>query len=122
VRKVADAVQALATEDATGGVGFFVAANQEGGLIQALAGAGFVMSDSLTADAVSNIAPGQRAIDFIEAGGDMIVLGPIEVAVPMVEAVAERARADAAFRSRIDESALRILEAKDAAGLLPCSG
>jgi beta-N-acetylhexosaminidase len=83
---------------------------------------GVVMSDSLTADAVSDMAPGQRAIDFIEAGGDMIVLGPIEVAVPMVEAVAERARADAAFRSRIDESALRILEAKDAAGLLPCSG
>jgi beta-N-acetylhexosaminidase len=41
VRKVADAVQALATEDATAGVGFFVTANQEGGLIQALAGLGF---------------------------------------------------------------------------------
>jgi beta-N-acetylhexosaminidase len=41
VRKVADAVQALATEEATAGVGFFVAANQEGGLIQALAGPGF---------------------------------------------------------------------------------
>jgi beta-N-acetylhexosaminidase len=40
VRMVADAVQALATQ-ATDGVGFFVAANQEGGLIQALAGPGF---------------------------------------------------------------------------------
>ena len=37
VRKVADAIQALATEDATARVGFFVAANQEGGLIQGLA-------------------------------------------------------------------------------------
>jgi beta-N-acetylhexosaminidase len=83
---------------------------------------GVVMSDSLTADAVSDMAPGQRAIDFIDAGGDMIVLGPIEVAVPMVEAVAERARTDTAFHARIDHSALRILEAKGAAGLLPCSG
>ena len=41
VRKVADAVQALATKNATAGVKFYVAANQEGGLIQALAGPGF---------------------------------------------------------------------------------
>lgn len=83
---------------------------------------GVVMSDSLTADAVSDIAPGQRAIDFIDAGGDMIVLGPIDVAVPMARALAERAQQDPAFRARIDQSALRILEAKDSVGLLPCSG
>jgi beta-N-acetylhexosaminidase len=83
---------------------------------------GVVMSDSLTADAVSDMSPGQRAIDFIDAGGDMIVLGPIEVAVPMAEALTKRAASDAAFRARIDQSALRILKAKGAAGLLPCSG
>jgi beta-N-acetylhexosaminidase len=64
---------------------------------------GVVMSDSLTADAVADISPGQRAIDFIDAGGDMIVLGPIEVAVPMAEALAQRAKSDAAF-SRPDRS------------------
>jgi beta-N-acetylhexosaminidase len=83
---------------------------------------GVVMSDSLTADAVSDTAPGQRAIDFIDAGGDMIVLGPIDAAVPMARALAERAQRDPAFRARIDQSTLRILEAKDSAGLLPCSG
>jgi beta-N-acetylhexosaminidase len=82
---------------------------------------GVVMSDSLTADAVSDISPGQRAIDFIDAGGDMIVLGPIDVAVPMATSLAERAASDADFRARIDESVLRILKAKDVAGLLPCS-
>jgi beta-N-acetylhexosaminidase len=81
---------------------------------------GVVISDSLTADAVSDISPGQRAIDFIEAGGDMIVLGPIDVAVPMAKALAERASNEAAFRARIDQSALRILAAKEAAGLLAC--
>ena len=81
---------------------------------------GVVISDSLTADGVSDISPGRRAIDFIEAGGDMIVLGPIDVAVPMAKALAERASSDAAFRARIDQSALRILAAKEAAGLLSC--
>ncbi len=93
----------------------------EGVLRRDLGFAGVVMSDSLTADAVADMTPGQRAIDFIAAGGDMIVLGPIDVAVPMAQAVAEREKSDAAFRGRIDQSALRILEAKDAAGLLPCS-
>ena len=41
IRAITDAVQALATKKATAGVGFFVAANQEGGLIQGLAGPGF---------------------------------------------------------------------------------
>jgi beta-N-acetylhexosaminidase len=41
VRDVADAVQALATRANTGRVRFYVAANQEGGQIQALRGPGF---------------------------------------------------------------------------------
>src|SRR6266550_6884915 len=41
IRAVADAVQALATQDTTASVRFFVAANQEGGIIQSLKGPGF---------------------------------------------------------------------------------
>jgi beta-N-acetylhexosaminidase len=41
IRSVADAVQALATAETTASVGFFVAANQEGGIIQSLSGPGF---------------------------------------------------------------------------------
>src|SRR5947208_12530689 len=41
IRAVADAVQGLATAETTAGVGFFIAANQEGGIIQSLAGPGF---------------------------------------------------------------------------------
>lgn len=81
---------------------------------------GVVMSDSLTADAVSAISPSQRAIDFINAGGDMIVLGPIDVAVPMAQALAAQAEKSESFRALIDAAALRILEAKEAAGLLTC--
>src|SRR5438552_10979133 len=41
IRAVADAVQGLATAETTAGVGFFIAANQEGGIIQSLSGPGF---------------------------------------------------------------------------------
>jgi len=41
IRQVTDAIQALASPRATGGVRFFVAANQEGGQVQALQGPGF---------------------------------------------------------------------------------
>src|SRR5438094_1249314 len=41
IRAVADSVQGLATADTTAGVGFFIAANQEGGIIQSLSGPGF---------------------------------------------------------------------------------
>ena len=41
IRAIADAVQAQVNPASTADVGFFVAANQEGGLIQALAGPGF---------------------------------------------------------------------------------
>jgi len=41
IRAVADAVQALATPETTASVRFFVAANQEGGIIQSLKGPGF---------------------------------------------------------------------------------
>src|SRR5438874_1406175 len=41
VRRVTDAVQMLATVDTTANVRFFVAANQEGGIIQSLSGPGF---------------------------------------------------------------------------------
>jgi hypothetical protein len=40
----------------------------------------------------------------------------------MTAAVASLAAADPNFATRVDDAALRILDAKEAAGLLPCSG
>lgn len=42
-------------------------------------------------------------------------------AMAMAGAVRAKEADDADFGSRIDEAALRVLEAKGAAGLLPCS-
>ncbi len=83
---------------------------------------GLVMSDSLSAEAVASIPPGDRAVQFLEAGGDLIVVRPVDVAVEMARAVADRVRTEPSFRDRVDEAALHVLEAKEAAGLLPCDG
>jgi beta-N-acetylhexosaminidase len=83
---------------------------------------GVIMSDSLTATAVATMPPGQRAVEFLLAGGDLIVARTTDATVAMVAAVRARAATDRSFAGRVDDAALRILEAKQAAGLLPCSG
>ena len=82
---------------------------------------GIVMSDSLSAEAVSSIPVGTRAIAFLDDGGDMIVVRPVDVAGQMAMAIAVHARESSWFRKRIDNAVLHILRAKEAAGLLPCS-
>ena len=81
---------------------------------------GVVMSDSLSATAVSSILPGSRAIRFLSEGGDMIVIGPVDQAIAMAKSIASRAAVNSWFRARVNNAALRILRAKQAAGLLPC--
>jgi beta-N-acetylhexosaminidase len=83
---------------------------------------GVVMSDSLTAAAVATMPLGQRALDFLLAGGDLIVARSATATVAMVAAVEARAATDPSFAARVDEAVLRILEAKQSAGLLPCAG
>jgi beta-N-acetylhexosaminidase len=83
---------------------------------------GVVMSDDFGATrAVASIAPADRAIGFLEAGGDMAISKTLVPAVAMAEAVASRADSDPTFRARVDDAALRVLQAKEAYGLLPCS-
>jgi beta-N-acetylhexosaminidase len=83
---------------------------------------GVVMSDDLGgAVAVAGIPVGDRAIDFLNAGGDLVVVKKANDAVAMAAAVVTRAQADAAFAAIVDMAALEVLQAKDAVGLLDCS-
>lgn len=82
---------------------------------------GVIMSDALSATAVLSLTPAARAVRFLEAGGDVIVLEPVSTAITMVKAVTSRATANTTFRGIVDAAALRVLEAKDEAGMLPCS-
>lgn len=83
---------------------------------------GVVVSDDLGATAaVANIAPADRAIDFLVAGGDFIISKTIAPATGMATAISARATSDAAFKARVDDAALRILRAKAARGLVRCA-
>jgi len=82
---------------------------------------GVVISDDLgDTAAVAAIPPGTRAIDFLSAGGDMIISKTSAPAHAMVLAIRSRAAADVTFRQRVDDAALRILRAKQARSLLSC--
>ena len=94
-----------------------------GGMLRGdLAFRGVVISDALGAAAVASIPPGTRAVDFLNAGGDMIVVNQLAPAIEMAKAIAVQASENPSFRKHIDGAALRVLRVKDAAGLLPCDG
>jgi beta-N-acetylhexosaminidase len=82
---------------------------------------GVIISDDLgDTVAVASIPPATRAIDFLTAGGDMIISKTATPAHAMVLAIRARAAGDASFRQRVDDAVLRILRVKQTWGLLPC--
>jgi beta-N-acetylhexosaminidase len=90
-------------------------------LRDSLAFNGAVMSDDLGATAaVANIAPADRAISFLVAGGDLIISKTIAPALAMAAAIQARASTDGPFRSRVDDAAIRVLRLKAARGLVSC--
>jgi beta-N-acetylhexosaminidase len=82
---------------------------------------GVIVSDDLgQAAAVQAIAPGNRAIRFLTAGGDLVTSQTLAPAEQMAAAVLAKAEGDAAFRATVDAAARQVMTAKEAAGLLPC--
>jgi len=82
---------------------------------------GVIISDDLgDATAVASIPAGNRAISFLDAGGDMITSQSLPPAQTMAQAVLARANSDAAFRAVVGAAVQRILAAKQASGLLSC--
>ena len=78
-----------------------------------------VISDDVGAAAqVARYSPGQRAVRFIAAGGDIVLTVVAGQAAEMTGALLARARSDPAFRRQVDAAALRVLQAKQARGLL----
>jgi beta-N-acetylhexosaminidase len=83
---------------------------------------GVIMSDDLgAATAVAGVPPAERAIEFLSAGGDLVVSKTGDATGVMADAVLARASSHPAFASRVDAAVRRILAAKDVSGLLPCS-
>jgi beta-N-acetylhexosaminidase len=80
---------------------------------------GVVISDDLgSARQVSGYSVGARAVNFVRAGGDIVLTVNANQAAEMTSALASTASASSSFRSLVDAAALRVLRAKSALGLL----
>lgn len=83
---------------------------------------GVVISDDFgNAAAVADVPTGQRAVDFLAAGGDLVLTVDAADTEPMTAALIARAVSDPAFAARIDDAALHVLVSKQNAGLLVCT-
>ena len=81
--------------------------------------AGVVVSDDLgNAAAVRDYSVPDRALDFLAAGGDMVLTVDAAQIPAMTAAVIARARRDPAFLALVNAAALRVLTAKQHRGLL----
>jgi beta-N-acetylhexosaminidase len=82
---------------------------------------GVVISDDLgQAVAVRSFTPAQRAVDFLSAGGNLVLTVKPSIIPAMTQAVSSRMRTSAAFRADVADSVHRVLVAKANAGLLTC--
>ncbi|MGH3444276.1 MAG: glycoside hydrolase family 3 N-terminal domain-containing protein [Nocardioidaceae bacterium] len=80
---------------------------------------GVVISDDLgAAKQVSGYSVGDRAVAFISAGGDMVLTVDAGQATAMTQAVLAKANSDPGFKALVDAAAMRVLQAKQASGLL----
>lgn len=84
--------------------------------------AGLVISDDISnAVAVSAVLPGDRAIRFLQAGGDMVLIVNRADLLPMLSAVQNEAADSPAFAAILQQAAQRVVESKIELGLVPCS-
>jgi len=83
---------------------------------------GVVMTDDVgAAAAVRAVAPGQRAVRFVRAGGDLVLTVQPKDAAPMRAALVSEASRSRAFARRLEQSTMRIIALKIEAGLAPCT-
>lgn len=83
---------------------------------------GVVISDDLAnARQIADLTPAARAVDFLAAGGDLVLTVDPYTIPQMVPAVLARASTDSAFRAHIDQAVLRILQLKSSLGLQAAS-
>ena len=78
---------------------------------------GVVISDSLSASAVSAIAPADLGVRLVQAGGDLACVNDPAFTQPILEGLRARTRDDAAFAERVTQSARRVVALKLALGL-----
>ena len=81
---------------------------------------GVVISDDLAAAGAADLPTGTRAVRFLRAGGDLVIVGDPTQLSAMIDAVSKRAAADAAFDRTVTEAARLVLALKAHRGLASC--
>ncbi|GAB3712945.1 glycoside hydrolase family 3 N-terminal domain-containing protein [Mariniluteicoccus flavus] len=82
---------------------------------------GVVISDDMgAAKQVASVKPGDRAVRFVAAGGDVVINGDPSLQRAMVTAVRERAASDQAFAAQVTRSAGRVVAYKAQHGAASC--
>jgi beta-N-acetylhexosaminidase len=83
---------------------------------------GLIVSDDLGAAAAAGSLPvGDRAVRFVEAGGDVVLTVRSSDAAPMTAALMAQVQASPDFRAQVTAAATRVLRSKFQAGLLTCA-
>lgn len=95
----------------------FSSAVIDGGLRQRLGYQGVVISDSLSAAAVSSVPSDQLGVRLVEAGGDLACLGDPALVTPVLDGLLARVRSDPAFAQLATRAAERVMTLKVRMGL-----
>ncbi|KAB7789713.1 glycoside hydrolase family 3 N-terminal domain-containing protein [Bifidobacterium leontopitheci] len=78
---------------------------------------GVVISDSLSAAAVSSVPSGELGVRLIDAGGDLACLGETSLVQPVLDGIIAKANTDPAFAKKVTASATRVMTLKYQLGL-----
>lgn len=70
---------------------------------------GVVISDSLSAAAVSGIATKDLGVRLVDAGGDLACIGDTSYVTPILDGIIARAQSDPAFAKKVTASATRVM-------------
>lgn len=83
---------------------------------------GVVVADDLgSARQVADVPPGDRALRFLDAGGDVVINVDQSIQRQMFDAVLTRARRDPVFAAEVTTKATRVVELKARHGAAGCS-
>lgn len=78
---------------------------------------GVVISDSMSAAAVSAYDTTQLGVKLVEAGGDLACIGDTNYVAPILDGLSTRAASDPAFANKVTQSAIRVMTLKIKMGL-----
>jgi beta-N-acetylhexosaminidase len=81
---------------------------------------GVVISDDLAAAAMRTLPPDERALRFVRAGGDLLIIGDAGLATTMASAIRDEAADDPDFAKQVTTSAARVVAMKERRGLARC--